>query len=175
MARAVAEAGNVALIGMPGAGKSTVGVLLAKALGMRFLDTDVLLQARAGRTLPEIIEAEGPTAFIEKEARCVCDLAVRGHVIATGGSVVLNAAAMDHLCAVSTIVYLQVALDVLRERFEKPVSRGVVRRRGQGLAALYAERLPYYRHYAHATIDCSHLSHTEAVAAVRACLHNVSG
>ncbi|MFP4500269.1 MAG: shikimate kinase [Candidatus Hydrogenedentota bacterium] len=167
--------GNVALIGMPGAGKSTVGVLLAKALGMGFLDTDVLLQARAGRTLPEIIEAEGPTAFLETEAGCVRELAVRGHVIATGGSVVLNTSAMNHLSAISTIVYLEVALEVLRERFENPVSRGVVRRRGQGLAALYAERLPYYRHYAGATVDCSHLSHTEAVAAVRACLHSASG
>ncbi len=161
--------GNAALIGMPCAGKSTVGVLLAKALGMRFLDTDVLLQARAGRTLPEIIEAEGPTAFLEKEARCVCELAVRGHVIATSGSVVRNTAAVNDLCAITTNVYLQVGLEVLRERFEKPVGRGVVRRRGQDLAALYAERLPCYRHYADATVECSHLAHTEAVAAVRAC------
>jgi shikimate kinase len=154
---------NIVLIGMPGAGKSTVGVLLAKALSRDFLDTDVYIQAREGRTLQEIIDQDGLEFFRRIEERHVRSLKCRSSVIATGGSVVYYPAAMAHLRASGLLIHLDLGLPVLRKRLINLPTRGVVRVPGQSLAQLFAERQPLYRTYAHLAIDCSRSSHEDIV------------
>lgn len=161
---------NVVLIGMPGAGKSTVGVLLAKALSREFLDTDVCLQGCEQRRLHEIIAAEGLDAFRAIEERHVLELACRRTVVATGGSVVYSARAMQHLKRDGVVVYLEVPLAVLRRRLGNLKARGVVMAAGQSLEDLFAERLPLYRQYADVTVSCAGLGHEAVVAAVAAAL-----
>ena len=144
---------NIVLIGMPGAGKSTVGVLLAKALSWSFLDTDVYLQAREGRRLQDIIDAEGLDAFCRLEERYVLSLDCRQHVIATGGSVIYSERAVRHLKSNGLAVYLDLPLDLLERRVGDLHARGVVIARGQTLAALHAERDGLYRRHADWIID----------------------
>lgn len=146
---------NTVLIGMPAVGKSTVGVLLAKATGHDFLDTDVLLQARLQRSLQEMIDAEGLEAFCRIEERAVLELSITRCVIATGGSVVYSPAAMAHLGAGGVIVHLDEELDVLRRRLLDLQMRGVVMGRNQDLAELHRSRLRLYRQYAQLTIRCA--------------------
>ena len=157
---------NIVLIGMPGVGKSTVGVLLAKALSREFVDTDILIQAAEGRRLQDIIDRDGLAAFLAIEERHVRALNVRRHVIATGGSVVYSEAAMDHLAANGIALYLELPLPLLRDRVRNFDSRGVVMPRGQSLDALYDERAPLYRRHARAVVDCAGHNHEETVAAV---------
>ena len=154
---------NIVLIGMPGVGKSTVGVLLAKALSRGFLDTDVYIQAKEGRTLQEIIDREGAEAFCRIEERRVRSLMVRSSVIATGGSVVYSPAAMAHLRASGTVIHLDLDLPSLRKRLKNLSTRGVVMVPGMNLEHLYAERRPLYRKYADLTIDCAGSSHEDMV------------
>lgn len=154
---------NLVLIGMPGAGKSTVGVLLAKALSRNFLDTDVLIQAREGRTLQQIIDGDGLDAFCRTEERHVRSLKCRSSVIATGGSVVYSPAAMDRLRASGILIHLDLNLSALDKRLTNLAVRGVVMGPGQTLRQLFAEREPLYRKYADLTIDCAGFSHEEIV------------
>jgi shikimate kinase len=161
---------NLVLIGMPGAGKSTVGVLLAKATSRAFVDTDVVIQAREGMRLGEIITGRGTEAFRAVEERHVLSLRLTGHVIATGGSVVYSERAMAHLRATGTIVFLSLPLDVLEDRLTDLTSRGVVIATGQSLAQLHTERQPLYERYADAVIDCTNLNHEEVVHTVLAAL-----
>jgi shikimate kinase len=158
------SAPNIILIGMPGAGKSTLGVLLAKALGYDFVDTDVTLQAHEGRLLQQILDDEGVDGFCALEARYMLALEVRRCVVATGGSVVYSAAAMQHLAATGTVVYLQIALPDLLPRLDNLDVRGVVMRNGQTLSDLYAERVPLYERYATVTIPCGGDDHEHIVA-----------
>lgn len=160
------EAANIVLIGMPGVGKSTVGVLLAKATSRAFIDTDVVLQARAGRRLQAIIEAEGLDGFRAMEERAVLALDCRGHVVATGGSVVYSPRAMRHLKASGFTVHLHLPLPLLARRLTDLDARGVVIGSGQTLAELFAERLPLYRRWADTSIDCTGLSHEQVVEAI---------
>ncbi len=155
---------NLVLIGMPGAGKSTVGVLLAKALGMSYLDTDLLLQEREGRLLQELIEAEGTAEFLRREEALILALEARGAVIATGGSAVYGPAAMERLMRDGTIVYLKAALEALERRVMNMASRGIVMPKGSTLAGLYAERAPLYEKYADLTFDCVRCGIEETVA-----------
>ncbi len=150
------EAGrsNVILIGMPGVGKSTIGVLLAKQMGLSFHDTDIGIQAAQGCSLQEIIDRDGVLRFREIEERCVLALACRSHVIATGGSVVYSPRAMAHLGAMGTIMHLALDAERLMLRLSNLKTRGVLRAPGQTIADLYRERQPLYRRYAHLTIDC---------------------
>ncbi len=150
------EAGrsNVILIGMPGVGKSTIGVLLAKQMGLSFHDTDIGIQAAQGCSLQEIIDRAGVLRFREIEERGVLALACRSHVIATGGSVVYSPQAMAHLGAMGTIVHLALDAERLMLRLSNLKTRGVLRAPGQTIADLYHERQPLYRRYAHLTIDC---------------------
>ena len=164
---------NVILIGMPGAGKSTVGVLLAKVLSMEFLDTDVCIQAQEKRRLQEIIDKDGLDAFLRIEARHVLDLVCRHHVIATGGSVVYDVAAMRHLAQDGVVVHLDVPLGVLKDRLKNLVTRGVAMAAGQSLESLYTERQPLYRRYAQVTVDCESLAHEEVVDRICAALKKV--
>ncbi len=163
---------NIILIGMPGAGKSTVGVLLAKALSRDFVDTDVLIQAAEGRRLQEIIDADGLDEFLALEERHVLALNLHGAVIATGGSVVYSERAMTHLKQHGSTVYLKLPLSHLEARITDMDSRGVVIAPWQNLADLYHERLPLYEAYADRTIDCVGLSHDEVVQAILQALTN---
>jgi shikimate kinase len=143
---------NVALIGMPGVGKSTVGVLLAKQLGYSFLDTDILIQAAEGRTLQQLIQKQGISGFCDLEEEYILSVSVNSHVIATGGSVVYGKAAMGHLKADSAVIHLNLSLDRLQERLGDLDARGVAISPGRGLADLYAERHPLYLKYADHTV-----------------------
>lgn len=154
---------NTVLIGPPAAGKSTLGVLLAKRLSDDFVDTDVLLQVRHGRRLQEILDEVGPAAFRRLEEEAVLSLAPRRTVVATGGSVVYGERAMRHLQATSRIIYLRLPLGEWLRRLRDLDSRGVVRAPGQSLESLYAEREPLYRRWADAVVDVAALGAAEAV------------
>jgi shikimate kinase len=157
---------NVVLIGMPGAGKSTVGVLLAKALARQFVDTDLLLQAAGGAPLHKLLADLGTAGFRALEERQILALTARDTVIATGGSVVYSAPAMAHLRTLGRLVYLELPLATLQQRLGDLRARGVVMAPGQTLAALYAERVPLYRQYAELTVPCAGLSHYGCVSAL---------
>lgn len=159
---------NIVLIGMPWSGKSTTGVLLAKTLAMPFVDTDVLIQAREKRTLQEIIDRDGPAALRDIEERNILELQCRGHVVATGGSVVYSEPAMNHLKHCGTCLYLQIPLETVQARATRIDFRGLVREPGQSLADLYAEREPLYRRYADEIINCEGLSQEDVLLALAA-------
>jgi shikimate kinase len=159
---------NIVLIGMPGVGKSTVGVLLAKASRRDFIDIDVQIQAAEGRALQDIIDAGGLSGFCRIEERCVLALDCRRCVIATGGSVVYSAAAMGHLKGSSLIVHLDLSLPLLEKRLTDMASRGVVIGPGRTLAELYQERQPLYQAWADLTIDCAGRTHEQVVEAILA-------
>jgi len=152
-------ANNVVLIGMPGAGKSTVGVLLAKATSRDFLDTDVALQARQQRTLQQLLASEGIEGFRRVEEDVVLTLECHDTVIATGGSVVYGQRGMAHLKAGGVVVYLKLPLAILADRIRDVEGRGVVMTKEQTLEDLLAERAPLYEGYADVTVDCQELSH----------------
>jgi shikimate kinase len=155
---------NVVLVGMPGVGKSTAGVLLAKATGRDFVDTDVWIQARESATLPELLARHGRDGFLALEERHVLALDARNAVIATGGSVVYGERAMTHLRERGRVVHLALPLAALEARIGSLSARGVVIDPGQTLATLYAERTPLYARWAHETLDTAGLSHEEVVA-----------
>lgn len=139
---------NIVLIGMPGSGKSTVGVLLAKRTGLSFVDTDVLIQARTGRTLQEIVDQDGYLALRTIEEQVLLDLAVTRHVISTGGSAVYSEAGMAHLRANADVVFLDIPLALVRERIGDYGSRGIARRPDQSLDDLFEERQSLYLKHA---------------------------
>lgn len=146
---------NVVLIGMPGCGKSTVGVVLAKNMGFRFLDSDICIQEQEDCLLHEIIAREGMDGFLAIESRVNAALNVENHVIATGGSAIYGQEAMEHLRKIGTIVYLKLPYEEIKERLGDLVKRGVTFREGQTLLDLYEERVPLYEKYADIIIDCN--------------------
>ena len=156
---------------MPGAGKSTIGVLLAKALSRDFVDTDLLIQAAEGRGLQEMIDSDGLDDFLAIEERHILALNAHGAVIATGGSVVYSEKAMRHLKRRGTVVYLLLPMSDLEARITDMDSRGVVIAPWQSLTDLYHERLPLYEHFADITIDCAGLSHGKMVAQLMSALN----
>ena len=139
---------NIVLIGMPGVGKSTVGVILAKILGYQFTDTDLVIQQKEGKLLREIIAERGTDGFIQLENRVIASLEAEGSVIATGGSAVYGQEAMQHLGEIGTVIYLELDYTVLEKRLEDIRGRGVVLKDGQDLHDLYMERTPLYERYA---------------------------
>ena len=149
---------NIILIGMPGVGKSTVGVVLAKTLGYAFLDSDLLIQEREGLLLHEIIEKYGLERFNQIESEVNASIEAEDTVIATGGSVVYGTEAMMHLKALGTVVYLKLSYEELTERLGDLNKRGVSIRPGETLETLYEERIPIYERYADVTVDCEDLS-----------------
>jgi shikimate kinase len=155
---------NIVLVGMPGAGKSTIGVLLAKRLGYGFVDSDLLLQSARRQRLQEIIEQQGLAVFKQMEAEILCSLNCHRTVIATGGSAVYSSAAMHHLQATGRIVFIDVPLTELALRVNDMDSRGLVIDPGEDFSALYAHRQPLYQRYAELTIASGQMS-AEAVAA----------
>ena len=162
--------GNVVLIGMPGAGKSTVGVLLAKRLGLGFVDTDLLIQALAGRRLQEIVDAGGHRELRRLEERAILGLDVRGAVIATGGSAVYSARAMEHLARGGTLVHLRASLGLLESRLDDLDRRGIANPAGQSFAEIFAERAPLYERFAAVTVDVDGLTPQEVARAVESAL-----
>ncbi len=157
---------NLALIGMPAVGKSTVGVLLAKKMGFDFQDTDILIQTKEKMTLARIIEAKGLQAFLDIEAKHLKSLDCTGQVIATGGSVIYRAEAMAHLAKIATIVYLAVDLPILMTRLSDLVNRGVAINPGRGVDDLYKERTPLYDKFCDIKMDCGPMSPDQVVTAV---------
>lgn len=144
---------NIVLIGMPGSGKSTVGVLLAKRLGLGFVDTDLLIQEQAGRTLQDIVDNDGYQALRRIEEQVLLGMAVHGKVISTGGSAVYSDRAMAHLKTGGVAVFLDIPLDLVIERIGDHSARGISRRPDQGLEELFEERLALYQRHADVVID----------------------
>lgn len=145
---------NIILIGMPGAGKSTVGVVLAKRLGYRFVDSDLVIQEKTGMLLHQIIEEKGTEGFIKIENDINAALNAQQSVIATGGSVIYGKEAMQHFKNTGRVVYLKLSYASIAQRLGDLNERGVALKKGQSLGDLYAERIPCYEHYADITIDC---------------------
>ena len=161
---------NLVLIGMPGAGKSTIGVLLARKTARDFLDTDLLIQSQQQRSLQAIVDNEGHTALRKIEEDVLLGLfrneakqnhLLKKHVIATGGSAVYSEPAMHHLKANGTVIFLDVDLTTLKSRINNFDTRGLAKRPNQTFAELYAERLPLYKKYADITVDCNGLNQEE--------------
>lgn len=154
---------NIVLIGMPGAGKSTVGVVLAKRLGLSFLDSDLVIQEREGCILHEIIEKEGLDGFNEIENQVNASIDVKRTIIATGGSAVYGKEAMQHLYEIGEVFYLKLSYEELKSRLGDLSERGVSIREGQTLLDLYEERKPLYEKYADYVVDCEGKSIREVV------------
>ena len=145
---------NVILIGMPGAGKSTVGVVLAKKLGYSFMDSDLIIQKQTGKLLHQLIEEKGEAGFLMLENEINAALDLDHHVIATGGSAIYGQEAMEHFNRIGCVVYLRLPFEELKERLGDLHQRGVVLKEGFTLLDLYKERIPLYEKYADITIDC---------------------
>ncbi|MBL6992924.1 shikimate kinase [Desulfobacula sp.] len=149
---------NIILIGMPAAGKSTIGNLLAQKIGFDFLDSDDLIQSKEQKTLAQIIIEKGLDQFLQIEESHIVSISCKNHVIATGGSVVYSKKAMEHLSKLSTIIYLSISLDILLKRFSDMTSRGVAVKSGQTIEDLYKERTPLYDNYCDIKIDCGSMT-----------------
>lgn len=146
---------NIILIGMPGSGKSTCGVVAAKMLLKNFFDTDLLIQNLEGKRLQDIINEKGIAYFEAAEEKAICSLDIEGTVIATGGSVIYSEKAMQHLSALGRIIYLHLDYDTMIKRINNLSTRGVVLKKGETLADMYEERLPLYRKWADVILDCN--------------------
>lgn len=157
---------NIILIGMPGVGKSTVGVVMAKIEGYHFIDADIVIQQREGRLLKDIIAGEGVDGFIEIENKVNASIEGGGAVIATGGSVVYGDDAMKHYKEIGKIVYLKLSYDEIKGRLGDIKNRGVVLKEGQTLKQLYEERCPLYEKYADVVIDESGLNVEQTIEKV---------
>ena len=143
---------NLIFIGMPAVGKSTVGIVVAKRLGIRFIDTDLLIQEQEGKLLREIIAESGVDEFLEIENRVNASVKAQNAVISPGGSVVYCKEAMEHFKKIGTVVYLKVSYQTIKRRIRNPKKRGVVLREGQTFKDLYNERVPYFEKYADITV-----------------------
>jgi shikimate kinase len=166
---------NIVLIGMPGSGKSTVGVILAKLTHRAFVDTDLLIQKEQGRSLQDIVDRDGYLKLRELEEKTILKLEYRSHVIATGGSAVYSQAAMTHLKRYGIAVFLNVDLESLLARVNDFETRGLAKRPDQGVADLFSERQALYRKYADVIIDCEGITHEEVCARIIRELKTKSG
>lgn len=164
----MANADNIILIGMPGAGKSTLGIVLAKIMNYSFVDADLVIQQQCDKTLQKLIDACGPDGFIEVENEILRDMEADHTVIATGGSAVYSDEAMRHLASIGRVVYLKISYDQLIHRLSDLQERGVVLKGGIGMSLreLYDERKPLYEQYAEVTVDVDDLSITAAARKV---------
>ena len=139
---------NIVLIGMPGCGKSTVGVILAKTLGIGFVDTDLIIQQREKRLLQDIIDKEGIDKFLDCEADAVMSVDCDNSVIATGGSVVFRDNSIKHLKKNGKIFFLDVSLDEIKSRLDNISTRGVAAEKSQSIDEIFNQRFPLYEKYA---------------------------
>ena len=149
----IKDKSNIVLIGMPGSGKSTVGIILAKMTSRNFIDTDVLIQCREGRCLQNIVNTDGHMALRKVEEEAILSVDCRNYVIATGGSAAYSHAAMSHLRRDGTVVFLHTTMETLNARIRNYATRGLAKRPDQSLADLFHERLTLYRRYADITIE----------------------
>lgn len=161
---------NIILIGMPGSGKSSAGVVLAKVLGMDFLDVDLLIQSREGALLQQILNDRGVEAFLDAEGEAIRSVNCVRTVIAPGGSCVCREDAMEHLRSLGTVVYLKLSLPEVAGRIHNLDSRGIALQPGQTLADVYDYRAPLYEKYAHITVEADGQSLAETVEAVKLAL-----
>ncbi|HIS39388.1 MAG TPA: shikimate kinase [Candidatus Aphodovivens avistercoris] len=164
----MANGDNIILIGMPGAGKSTLGIVLAKIMNYRFLDADLVIQQQCDKTLQKLIDACGPEGFIRVENEILRDIEADHTVIATGGSAVYSDEAMRHLAEIGRVVYLKISYDQLVNRLSDLQERGVVLKGGIGMSLreLFDERKPLYEQYADVVVDVDDLSITAAARKV---------
>ena len=144
---------NLIFIGMPAVGKSTVGIVVAKRLGMRFIDTDLLIQEQEGKLLREIIAEVGEEGFLKIENQVNSSVKAENSVISPGGSVIYCKEAMEHFKKVGTVVYLKASYQTIKKRIRNPKKRGVVLREGQTFRDLYNKRIPYFEKYADITVS----------------------
>ena len=168
MENSMTQKDNIILIGMPGAGKSTLGIVLAKIMNYDFMDADLVIQNQCDKTLQKLIDACGPEGFIEVENQILSDIEASKTIIATGGSAVYSDEAMRHLAEIGTVVYLKISYDELVSRLHDLQERGVVLKGGIGMSLreLYDERKPLYEQYAEVTVDVNDLSITAAARKV---------
>jgi shikimate kinase len=157
---------NLILIGMPGAGKSTVGVLLAKQLGLDFIDTDLILQRQTGLRLQQLINLQGIHRFRAAEEAMLLSLDYTNTLIATGGSVIYSPLGMAHLKHLGTLIYLNISLSLLSQRLADIGDRGILKPAGQSFADLYAERTPIYARYADLKVNIDELTPAEVLVKV---------
>lgn len=161
---------NIILIGMPGSGKSSVGVVLAKALGYRFVDADLLIQEREGALLQEILNEKGVEPFLDIEGDVLASIQCDHTVVAPGGSCICRDYAMEHLRELGTVVYIQLTYPEVERRIHNLASRGIALQPGQTLKDVYDYRVPLYERYAHLTVRADGQTLAETVEAVRTAL-----
>lgn len=162
----VKEKSNIVLIGMPGSGKSTAGIILAKMISKNFIDTDILIQLREGRSLQDIVDSDGPIVLRRVEEEVILAVNCRNHVIATGGSAAYSPAAMSHLKKDGVVIFLDATIDTLKSRIRNYSTRGLARRPDQSFADLFHERLTLYRQYADITIPNNNLTQEDVCAEI---------
>lgn len=157
---------NLTLIGMPGAGKSTVGIILAKDLSFGFIDTDVLIQINQQKSLQEIIDESDHLHLRKIEEGEIVKLNIDRHIIATGGSVPYSEVSMTHLTKISTIVFLKASYEEIERRIHNFETRGIAKAKDQTFRELFAERQILYEKYAEITVDCDELNQDEVAMEV---------
>jgi len=154
---------NLTLIGMPGSGKSTIGVILAKNMGLGFIDTDVLIQINRQKPLQQIIDENNHLFLRAVEEEEILKINIENHVIATGGSVVYSEKAMSHLLGISKVIFLEVNFEEIKKRIHNFESRGIAKSKNQSFRELFTERQVLYKKYAEITVNCNE-SHQEELA-----------
>lgn len=164
---------NVTLIGMPGAGKSTIGIILAKYLTFGFIDTDILIQINHQKSLQQIMDETGYLNLRNIEENEILKINVENHIIATGGSAVYSEKAMAHLQKISVIVFLKVASPVLEKRIHNYATRGIAKSAGQSFSQLFSERQTLYDRYGDITIDCAAMDQEEIAEVISGRYHAV--
>lgn len=158
---------NIILIGMPGCGKSTIGVVLAKTMGYKFIDSDLLIQERENRLLSEILEEDGPDRFNQIENETNLSINTYRSVIATGGSVVYGKEAMEHLKSIGVVIYIRLPYEEIQDRLGDLAKRGISMKKGETLKDLYDERTPLYEQYAHIIVDVKGRTIRDAMELIR--------
>lgn len=160
---------NLTLIGMPAAGKSTIGIILAKNLALGFIDTDILIQINQQKSLQQIINESDHLTLRAIEEKEILKLNIENHVIATGGSAVYSEKAMAHLQNISKIIFLEVSFHEISERIRNFETRGIAKAKNQTFRSLFEERQILYRKYADITIDCNDLDQEETAVRIAQC------
>lgn len=158
---------NIILIGMPGAGKSTLGVVLAKAIGYNFIDSDLLIQEREGKLLSDILDEVGIWGFNKIEEEVNASINVNHTVIATGGSAVYGPKAMEHFRKIGTVVYIKLPLKTIIKRVGDFEKRGIAMKEGETIEDLYNERVPLYEKYAHVTVETQGMELSKSMDVIR--------
>lgn len=159
---------NIVLIGMPGCGKSTLGVILAKELGLDFVDTDIVIQQRTGELLQETLEKRGVNALLDEEEQAILSLDMsKPHVISTGGSAVLRDSSMNHLTDNGICVYIYLTCEEVEKRINNRNTRGIAAEKDETLKDIYDYRTPFYEKWADITVDCTDSSVGENIEKIK--------